>query len=53
VQSWMESSGHRANILGAQYADVGIAVIDGSTKGPAMGKSIVVMFGRRKVRLSS
>jgi uncharacterized protein YkwD len=51
VQSWMESPGHRENIMGAQYADCGIAIIDGSTKGPAMGKSIVVMFGRRKVQM--
>ena len=48
VQSWMESPGHRENIMGAQYADCGIAVIDGRTTGPAMGKSVVVMFGRRK-----
>lgn len=51
VQSWMESPGHRANIMAAQYADCGIAIIDGSTKGPANGKSIVVMFGRRKVQM--
>ena len=53
VQSWMESPGHRANIMGVQYADCGIAVIEGSTKGPAMGKSIVVLFGRRKVQMVS
>ena len=51
VQSWMESPGHRANIMGAQFADCGIAIIEGSTKGPAMGKSVVVLFGRRKVSL--
>jgi uncharacterized protein YkwD len=51
VQSWMESRGHRANILGPNYADCGIAIIEGSTKGPAMGKSIVVLFGRRKVQM--
>ena len=48
VSSWMESPGHRENILGLQYHDVGIAIIDGSTKGRATGKSIVVMFGRRR-----
>ena len=51
VQSWMESPGHRANIMGAQYADCGIAILDGSTQGPALGKSIVVLFGRRKVSM--
>jgi len=51
VSSWMESPGHRANILGRNYADCGIAVLEGSTRGPAMGKSVVVMFARRKVQL--
>ena len=49
VASWMESPGHRANILGIRYADCGIAILEGSTRGPAMGKSVVVLFGRRKV----
>lgn len=49
VQSWMESSGHRANILSAGYEDCGIAIIDGSTLGPSTGKSIVVMFGSKRV----
>lgn len=46
VSSWMESEGHCENILSPQYDDCGIAIIDGSTKGRATGKSIVVMFGR-------
>jgi uncharacterized protein YkwD len=46
VQSWMESEGHRANIMSSTFADCGIAIIDGSTKGPATGRSVVVMFGR-------
>jgi uncharacterized protein YkwD len=48
VQSWMESPGHRANIMEPEYQDCGIAIIDGSTQGPAVGKSIVVLFGKRK-----
>lgn len=47
VETWMESPGHRVNILGPAYADCGIAIIDGSTQGPASGKSVVVLFGRR------
>jgi uncharacterized protein YkwD len=47
VASWMESPGHRANILNANYEDCGIAILDGATTGPADGKSIVVLFGRR------
>jgi len=49
VQGWMESPGHRANILSLDYDDVGIAVIDGSTTRRATGKSIVVMFGRTRM----
>lgn len=51
VQSWMESRGHRANILSAAYEDCGIAIIDGSTLGPATGKSVVVMFGARSTNM--
>jgi len=46
VQSWMESEGHRANIMSMAFQDCGIAIIDGSTKGPANGHSVVVLFGR-------
>ena len=53
VEAWMESPGHRANIMGVQYAECGIAIIEGSTRGKAMGKSIVVMFGRKKVPMLS
>ena len=53
VESWMESPGHRTNIMGVQYADCGVAILEGATTGPATGKSVVVMFGRRKVRLVS
>lgn len=35
VQSWMESPGHRDNILSSAYEDCGIAIIDGSTLGPS------------------
>ena len=48
VSSWMESKGHRANILSPMYTDVGIAIIDGATTGSANGKSIVVLFGRQR-----
>jgi uncharacterized protein YkwD len=48
VSSWMESPGHRANIMSRDYEHCGIAIIDGSTKGPATGKSIVVLFGSNR-----
>ncbi len=46
MDSWMESPGHRENIMNPLYADCGIAIIEGSTTGPAAGKSVVVLFGR-------
>jgi uncharacterized protein YkwD len=48
MESWMESPGHRANIMSADYEDCGIAIIEGSTTGPARGKSIVVLFGKKR-----
>ena len=33
VQSWMDSSGHRANILNNRYAEIGVAIIKGNYKG--------------------
>jgi len=51
LESWMESPGHRENILSPLYQDCGVAIIDGSTKGRATGKSVVVLFGRPMVEL--
>jgi uncharacterized protein YkwD len=45
VAGWMESPGHRANILSPHFEDCGIAIIDGRTTQRGYGKSIVVMFG--------
>jgi uncharacterized protein YkwD len=33
VQAWMDSPGHRANILNAKYTEIGIAVIKGTYEG--------------------
>ena len=33
VQSWMDSPGHRANILNNRYSEIGVAIIKGSYKG--------------------
>ena len=49
VEAWMQSTGHRENILSNAYANVGIAVIDGTPMGRAVGKSVVLMFGRELV----
>ena|SRR5687767_535802 len=45
VESWMESRGHRENILADKFEDCGVAIIDGATTGPSTGKSVVVLFG--------
>ncbi|HEX8254357.1 MAG TPA: CAP domain-containing protein [Thermoanaerobaculia bacterium] len=47
VEAWMESPGHRANIMSPYFEDCGIAIIDGATEGPAVGRSIVVLFGKK------
>ena len=46
VQAWMESRGHRDNILSPMYQDCGVSIIEGSTTGRATGRSIVVLFAR-------
>ena len=45
VDGWMESEGHRENILSSNYDDCGVAIIDGGTVKRLSGKSVVVMFG--------
>ena len=50
VGSWMESRGHRRNILGADFEDAGIAIIEGSVTRRATGRSVVVLFARERGR---
>ncbi len=33
VQNWMESPGHRANILNIRYSEIGVAVVKGAYEG--------------------
>lgn len=49
VASWMESPGHRENIMADKFEDCGIAIIDGTTTGPGNGKSVVVLFGAARL----
>ena len=46
MEGWMESKGHRENILSSNYEECGVAIIDGATTGRATGRSIVVIFAR-------
>ncbi len=49
VDSWMQSRGHRENIVAPGYTSVGIAIIDGRVQSRAIGKSVVVIFARELV----
>jgi uncharacterized protein YkwD len=49
VDSWMQSKGHRANLLSPVYTSVGIAIIDGYVDRRATGKSVVMLFAREVV----
>ena len=49
VDAWMESKGHRANILSPLYDDCGIGIVEGATTGRATGMSVVVLFGRQRI----
>lgn len=47
VSGWMHSEGHRQNVLGAAYDEIGIAVADGSPKRPYRGPTVVALYGTR------
>ena len=53
VDGWMESKGHRENILSPFYSECGVAIIEGATTGKQSGRSIVVMFARPQVSQTS
>lgn len=48
VQSWMESPGHRANILSDAFENVGIAIIEGAPTGRKSGKTVVAIFAKSR-----
>lgn len=48
VQSWMESPGHRANILSVLFENIGIAIIDGAPTGRRTGKTVVAIFAKSR-----
>jgi uncharacterized protein YkwD len=47
VSGWMHSEGHRENVLGAAYDEIGIAIADGSPKRPYGGPTVVALYGTR------
>ena len=47
VDGWMHSPGHRANILGRDFDEVGVAVAGGSPVSGYGGPTYVVLYGSR------
>jgi uncharacterized protein YkwD len=47
VDGWMHSPGHRANILGRDYDEVGVAVAGGSPVHAGGGPTVVALYGAR------
>lgn len=47
VDGWMHSPGHRANILKADFHEVGIAIASGSPTRPYSGPTVVALYGSR------
>jgi len=47
VDGWMHSPGHRANVLGTHFAEVGVAVAPGSPERGFRGPTVVALYGER------
>ena len=47
VDGWMHSAGHRANLLGKTYDEVGVAVAQGSPTHTFRGPTVVALYGER------
>ena len=47
VDGWMHSPGHRANILGARFREVGVAVSQASPTDGYRGPTVVAIYGER------
>ncbi|MDX1584412.1 MAG: CAP domain-containing protein [Thermoanaerobaculia bacterium] len=53
VRSWMESQGHRANILSPDFEHVGVASMPGGVTGRRSGRSVVVLFASESETISA
>jgi uncharacterized protein YkwD len=47
VDGWMHSPGHRANVLGARFREVGVAVSPVSPTSGYRGPTVVAIYGER------
>lgn len=48
VSGWMQSPGHRANLLGRGYDEVGLAVVEGSPVRGYGGPTVVALYARER-----
>jgi uncharacterized protein YkwD len=48
VDAWMDSPGHRENILRREYREVGIGVVVGVPENPGAGATYTLDFGVRR-----
>ena len=47
VDGWMHSPGHRANLLGRAFDEVGVAIAPGSPQRGYGGPTVVALYGER------
>ena len=47
MNAWLNSPAHKANIVKAEYTDIGVAVIDGELEGKNV-TLVVQVFGKEK-----
>ena len=47
VDGWMHSPGHRANILGRTFEEVGVAIAPGSPQHGFAGPTVVALYGEQ------
>ncbi|HMC20841.1 MAG TPA: CAP domain-containing protein, partial [Thermoanaerobaculia bacterium] len=50
VNGWMNSPGHRRNLLGQSFQDAGIAIVRGSPTGRTNGFTVVAIYAREATR---
>jgi uncharacterized protein YkwD len=45
VDGWMHSAGHRENVMGRDFEEIGIAISDAAPKRPFAGPTVVALYG--------
>jgi uncharacterized protein YkwD len=50
VASWMQSPGHRANMLEPAYREIGIGLVSGTPEAASGGVTVTTEYGRRVLR---